>query len=190
MNTHKILANNILSQTSMDKLNLIDKKKFIWGNVKPDYVSKYKLKKHFYNESINMILEKISFLSSLTTKEIYYSYGIKKFSAELGVVCHFLCDFFCFAHSERWRLKSDLKKHVSYEQKLGKMAKSFDFIDATDENLLVEDIEVFIKYNIKQYGEVEGYEKDLLYSVFICSSVVNTVLNKVIENDYISRRVG
>ncbi|MBD7912929.1 MULTISPECIES: zinc dependent phospholipase C family protein [Clostridium] len=190
MNTHKILANNILRQTSIDKLNLIDKKKFIWGNVKPDYVSKYKLKKHFYDESINMILEKVHFLSSLTSKEIFYSYGIKKFSAELGVVCHFLCDFFCYAHSERWRLKSDLKKHVSYEQKLSKIAKDFNFVELIDENLLIEDIEMFIKYNMEEYSEVEGYEKDLLYSAFICNSIVNSVLNQVIENEEAERRVG
>lgn len=190
MNTHKILANNILNQTSMDKLSFIDKKKFIWGNIKPDYVSKYKLKKHFYNESIDMILEKVYFLSSLTSREIYYSYGIKKFSAELGVVCHFLSDFFCYAHSERWRLKSDLKKHVSYEQKLAKVAKDFDFTDLIDESLLIEDVEIFVEYNIEEYGKAEGFEKDLIYSSLVCNSIVSSILNQVIENSYIERRVG
>ncbi|MDS0528419.1 zinc dependent phospholipase C family protein [Clostridium sp. SHJSY1] len=190
MNTHKILANNILNQTSMDKLNFIDKKKFIWGNIKPDYVSKYKLKKHFYDESIDMIFKKIYFLSNLTSQEIYYNYGVKKFSAELGVVCHFLCDFFCFAHSERWRLKSDLKKHVTYEQKLAKMAKDFYFSELIDENLSIEDVEDFVKYNVREYGKAEGYEKDLIYSALVCNSVVNSILNQVIENSYAERRVG
>lgn len=190
MSTHKIFANNILEKVDSEKTKLIDKKKFIWGNIKPDYVSKYKLKKHFYDESVEMIIEKINFLSTLSVEDIYGSYGRKKFSAELGVVCHFLCDFFCLAHSERWRLKSDLKRHVCYEQRLAKIAKEYEFSTVIDEGLVITDIEQFITQNIREYEKSNGLYKDLEYSSFVCNSIINALLSQVINNEYIERRVG
>ncbi len=183
--THKILAYNILEQASQDKKFLIEKKKFIWGNIKPDCVSKYKLKKHFYDESIDMILEKIDFLSTLTVEEIYSSYGKNKFSSELGVICHFICDFFCLAHYRRWRLKSALKKHMTYEQELGRIAKSFEFKKVSQELKDIKDVQGFITGNILKYEELyEYYDEDLNYSFFICCNIVNLLLEVISKNEY------
>lgn len=188
MNTHKILANNILRQASNEKIFLIDRKKFVWGNLKPDCVSKYKLKKHFYDESIEMILEKIEFLSALTVEEIYFSYGRKKFSAELGVICHFLCDFFCLAHNKRWRLKSAFKKHISYEQEINKIAKKFKFESVNQELSDIKKVQEFIEKNILEYENLDKYyEADLIYSFFICSNIINSILETILANKYIER---
>lgn len=89
INTHKIMAENIIKYANTKSIYLINNKRFIWGNVKPDCAPKYKFKKHYFNESINMIIEKIIHLSSLSLEEIYYDMTIGKFSEELGVICHF-----------------------------------------------------------------------------------------------------
>jgi hypothetical protein len=47
MGTHKLFANNFLKYADSEMVNLIDDKKFIWGNVKPDYVSKYNIEETF-----------------------------------------------------------------------------------------------------------------------------------------------
>ena len=190
MNTHKLLANNILSFANIDMVFLIDEKKFVWGNVKPDYVSKYKLKKHFYDESIDMIVNKINFLASMSVDEIYNMYGQKKFSAELGVICHFLCDYFCFAHSERWKFKNALKRHVIYERNLSELAKDFNFSDYRDNTLKIEDVRSFIDTHLSYYEKTEGYNNDLIYAMYICNSVINTLLAEIKTNKGVERRVG
>ena len=187
MGTHKIIANNILVFVDSDLVQLIDEKKFIWGNIKPDYVSKYKLKKHYYNESIEMILNKIYFLSSMSVQEVVNIYGKKKFSAELGVVCHFLCDYFCLAHKSRWRFKSAMKKHVLYEKHLASIAKEFCFNNFKDDALKVDDVEKFIGKYLAFYEKDQGSESDLIYAMFICNTIVNMLLKQVHENNSLMR---
>ena len=127
INTHRIIGENILKYANSKSIYLINKKRFIWGNIKPDCTPKYKVKKHYYDESIDMIVEKIIYLASLKLEDVYYDIKLGKFSEELGVVCHFLCDFFCAPHYYRWEFKSTnaVKQHVMYEQKLAKLCKNF-----------------------------------------------------------------
>lgn len=158
-------------------------------NIKPDCASKYKFKKHYYDESITMILDKIKELASLSVGDIYYSFGKKKFSEELGVVCHFLCDFFCVPHNQRWEFKHSMKKHVVYEKNLAKFAKLYKFKSYIDSNLSLEDLEEFIVAHQRQYEKGESFRNDLEYSFFICNSVINMVLNEVYINEYASQKV-
>ncbi len=189
IDTHIILANNILRQANGKKIYLINRRRFIWGNIKPDCASKYKFKKHYYDESITMILDKIKELASLSVGDIYYSFGKKKFSEELGVVCHFLCDFFCVPHNQRWEFKHSMKKHVVYEKNLSKFAKLYKFKSYIDSNLSLEDLEEFIVAHQRQYEKGESFRNDLEYSFFICNSVINMVLNEVYINEYASQKV-
>ena len=189
IDTHIILANNILRQANGKKIYLINRRRFIWGNIKPDCASKYKFKKHYYDESITMILDKIKELASLSVGDIYYSFGKKKFSEELGVVCHFLCDFFCVPHNQRWEFKHSMKKHVVYEKNLAKFAKLYQFKSYIDSNLSLEDLEEFIVAHQRQYEKGESFRNDLEYSFFICNSVINMVLNEVYINEYASQKV-
>ena len=189
IDTHIILANNILRQANGKKIYLINRRRFIWGNIKPDCASKYKFKKHYYDESITMILDKIKELASLSVGAIYYSFGKKKFSEELGVVCHFLCDFFCVPHNQRWEFKHSMKKHVVYEKNLAKFAKLYKFKSYIDSNLSLEDLEEFIVAHQRQYEKGESFRNDLEYSFFICNSVINMVLNEVYINEYASQKV-
>lgn len=188
MNTHIIIANNILNQANGTKIYLINKKRFIWGNIKPDCASKYKLMKHYYDESIEMILDKIKLLSSLSVEDIYYDFGKNKFSEELGVICHFLCDFFCIPHNQRWEFKHSMKKHVLYEKRLAKFAKLYRPKSYINSDLSLSDIEDFIVENQEKYKKEESFRNDLSYSYFICNSVMNMILNEVYMNSRIQQR--
>lgn len=188
MNTHIIIANNILNQANGTKIYLINKKRFIWGNIKPDCVSKYKLMKHYYDESIEIILDKIKLLSSLSVEDIYYGFGKNKFSEELGVICHFLCDFFCIPHNQRWEFKHSMKKHVLYEKKLAKFAKLYRPKSYINSTLSLLNIEEFIVENQEKYKKEESYGNDLSYSYFICNSVMNMILNEIYANSCIQQR--
>ena len=40
MNNHKMIAEHILDNMREDRLHLINRKRFIWGNIKPDCASR------------------------------------------------------------------------------------------------------------------------------------------------------
>ncbi len=184
MNTHMIMANNIINQVNEGNYSFIHKTRFMWGNLKPDCASKYKFKKHYYDESIEMIIDKIKELGSLSISEIYSDFGQKRFSGELGVICHFVCDYFCLPHNQRWEFKIALKRHVKYENALAKIAKSYIPQTRINNDLQLHEISEFIKNNIKEYEEEKGYIRDLEYSYFVCNSIVNMILKQIYINQY------
>lgn len=184
INTHRLIGDNILKYTNSKSIYLINKKRFIWGNIKPDCVPKYKVKKHYYDESIDMIIEKIRYLSSLTLEEVYYKIKISRFSEELGVICHFLCDFFCVPHYYRWEFKSTnaVKQHMIYEQKLAKLCKDFKPTKIINTNINRDNVRDFIEELQKQYEGIVDYYNDLTFSYYVCDSVVNMILENVFSN--------
>jgi hypothetical protein len=185
INTHKVMGENIIKYANTKSVYLINDKRFVWGNVKPDCTPKYKFKKHYFNESIDMIVEKIKYLSSLTLEEVYYDMTIGKFSEELGVVCHFLCDFFCAPHYYRWEFKSTsaVKHHMMYEKKLAKLAKEFELTGIINTDVEPSNIKAFILQLQKQYDGSLDYHNDLTFSYYVCDSVLNMVLDSVFLND-------
>ena len=185
MNTHKTMGENIIKYANTKSVYLINNKRFIWGNVKPDCAPKYKFKKHYYDESIDMIVEKIIYLSSLTLEDVNYNMTVGKFSEELGVVCHFLCDFFCAPHYYRWEFKSTsaVKQHMMYENNLAKLAKKFKPTGIINTNIGPSTIKDFIVQLQKQYDGILDYENDLTFSYYVCDSVLNMILENVFLND-------
>jgi len=80
---------------------------FIFGNVFPD-ISKFAFRNHYYED----------------TKSIYKCYQKKAGNPEntdrqrsmaLGVVCHFLCDYFCKYHAKLPYTKQSMFLHTLYE---------------------------------------------------------------------------
>lgn len=192
MNTHKALAQGFINGIEDDKAFIISSGHFIWGNLKPDSASKYKFKKHYFDESFDMIVKKIEFLSSLTLDDIYIRYSIGKFNQELGVVCHFLCDYFCVPHFQRWEFKSPgaVKDHVLYENDLNKYAKLCTIRQDINTSLTSEDIRIYIENLQKEYEGNVSYEKDLIYASHICNTVIHLILDEVILNQKLKEHIA
>lgn len=184
MNTHKSLAISFIENVELNKQFLINDNHFIWGNLKPDSVSKYKFKKHYFDESFNMIVNKIYFLSSLTVDDIYIRYSVGKFNQELGVICHFLCDYFCIPHYQRWEFKSPgaVKDHVLYENDLNKYSKSYIIRKDINTSITVDSIKKYIFNLQKEYNGIVSYEKDLQYASHICNTIINMILDEIVLN--------
>ncbi len=184
MNTHKALAGFFIENVEKDKKFLISDKHFVWGNLKPDSVSKYKFKKHYFDESFSMIVNKIKFLASLSLDDIFIRYSLGKFNQELGVICHFLCDYFCVPHYQRWEFKSPgaVKDHVLYENDLNKYAKSYNIKKEINTTLTCDEIRKYINNLQKEYDGKIAYEIDLQYSSHICNTIINLILEKVVLN--------
>ncbi|MCI6693747.1 MULTISPECIES: zinc dependent phospholipase C family protein [unclassified Clostridium] len=192
MNTHKSLAISFVENVELNKSFLINYKHFIWGNLKPDSVSKYKFKKHYFDESFNMIVNKIQFLSSLSVDDIFIIYSIGKFNQELGVICHFLCDYFCIPHYQRWEFKSPgaVKDHVLYENDLNKFSKTHKVRKELNTSLTCDDIRVYIYSLQKEYEGIVSYEKDLQYASHICNTIINLILDEVILNQKLKENIA
>lgn len=192
MNTHKSLAVSFIKNVELDKKFLINDKHFVWGNLKPDSVSKYKFKKHYFDESINMIVNKILFLSSLTVDDIFIRYTVGKFNQELGVVCHFLCDYFCVPHYQRWEFKSPgaVKDHVLYENDLNKYTKSYNLKKEINTSLKGDDIRKYIDDLQEEYSGIVSYKKDLQYASHICNTTINLILDEVVLNQKIKENIA
>lgn len=92
MNTHILIAQNILRDVDVDFK--ISDKNFIYGNVKPDMVSKYKLKKHYLDESFDMIVNKIKKLASLSMYDFKKKFSVSRFSQELYVTLYVIFSVF------------------------------------------------------------------------------------------------
>lgn len=184
INTHRIMGENIIKHANNKNIYLINKKRFIWGNIKPDCTPKYKMKKHYYTESIDMIIDKIIYLSSLTLEEVYYDMKLGRFSEELGVICHFLCDFFCAPHYYRWEFKSTnaVRQHIMYEQRLAKLCRSFRPTNMISTNVNKENIREFIENMQSQYDGIVDYDNDLTFAYYVCDSVINMILSNVFSN--------
>ena len=186
INTHMLMGRKIYENMDYDKNALLKETQFIWGNIKPDCALKYKVMKHYKDESFLMIINKIEFLSNLSIKDLYTTYTINKFNQELGVICHFLCDYFCLPHHQRWEFKSAniVKEHLMYEKNLDKVAKEYNFTDEKNIEIKAENVVEFINEMLFQYENYSSYEHDLRYACYVCNTIMNMIIDNIIENEY------
>ena len=180
MNTHILIAQNILRDVEVDFK--ISEKNFIYGNVKPDMVSKYKFKKHYLEESFDMIVNKIKKLASITMYDFKKKFSVSRFNQELGVICHFICDFFCIPHSERWEFKHSMNRHVKYEKKLANFAKTYNPCKYHYDILGNMSVEKFLREAYKAYKMNSGYSNDIEYAYFACKSVIKYINDSIVTN--------
>ncbi|MEG1004238.1 MAG: zinc dependent phospholipase C family protein [Clostridium sp.] len=183
MNNHKMIADYILDNMRDDRLHLINRKRFIWGNIKPDCASRYKFKKHYYNESIDMVVEMIEKLSSLSISEINNESSIGKFSGVLGVVCHFLTDYYCLPHYQRWEFKNAMRPHVVYERELSKVSKNYKVNVIKNNSLKPSNIREFIDGTLEIYAIDQSFENDLNFAYYVCSSIFDMIIESVVQNE-------
>ncbi|MGL4739564.1 MAG: zinc dependent phospholipase C family protein [Sarcina sp.] len=184
-NTHLAIARHLYYNLGGIEQDLISYNNFLYGNIKPDMVSKYKLKKHYMDESFTMVIDKIKALSSLSDNELNKSTATIRFSQELGVICHFLCDFFCIPHSERWEFKHSMNKHVKYEKELAAYAKTFNLPSDSTKVFGYYNITEFILKNHRMYKKANSYENDLMFATYVCASVIHYIVDSIKFNSSI-----
>lgn len=182
MNSHFLIAKSLLNNIDNNKLFFINEKHFIYGNLKPDAVPQYVFKKHYLNESFDTIAQKINYLCSLTIDYLSRYFSVSKFSQELGVICHFLCDFFCVPHSERWEFKHSMKKHMSYEKELSIVAKNSNLSIYKGDVITNNSFKDFFDSLYTEYKSKLDYENDLFFSSYACNSVINYILDNILKN--------
>ena len=86
---------------------------FLLGNILPDFSPKFLVKPHYLKNYRLYLINKIQ--NILDDKQTSAVFG-KRYSRDLGIICHYYADFFCFPHSPIYT--GDLVGHVKYENDL------------------------------------------------------------------------
>lgn len=98
-----------LTKQEMERFEL-KRRAFIYGNVKPD-ITKMVFLKHQFAHTYDLFCDQVNIVmdDSKTDQER---------SVALGVVSHFLCDYFCKVHAKKPYNEYSLWKHFWYEWEL------------------------------------------------------------------------
>ncbi len=93
---------------------LLDQELFVLGNMLPDYLPELILNPHFTlkcQREIHIFTEALAGQPVTCGEQLPPEYALR-----LGILCHYLTDYFTFAHTPEFRL--GLKQHGAYEQQL------------------------------------------------------------------------
>ncbi|MBM7616382.1 zinc dependent phospholipase C family protein [Alkaliphilus hydrothermalis] len=175
--THKIISEH-LHESIVNTLGVeLNKNSLIYGSIKPDIAPSLAKLDHFKPQSFELIMNEIHRLSQTSfanNKEF-----IKNFSSQIGVVTHFIADFFCVPHNDRIKYrKATIVSHMIYENNLHKLFKDFDGkVIASQEDFTVDNYSAhIIKRAIEQLHQQynsreESFMNDLTSSLEATSAV-------------------
>ena len=92
----------------------LDREIFVLGNLLPDYMPELILNPHF---TLKCQREIHVFTEALAGQPIEKDELLPpEYALRLGILCHYLTDYFTFAHTPEFRM--GLKQHAAYEQQL------------------------------------------------------------------------
>jgi len=161
-NTHLLISKIIYNYCS-EKLNVkLSKWNFVYGNIKPDFVKDNSKYYHYINESINMVRE-------YSQQLIRNKMSIEKYSITLGMVCHFICDYFCLYHTEKYKNKN-IFQHLIYEIVLHlifiKLLICGKLKTIMNGNIVKKDVALIINDVYQKYDkENKSFTKDIIYAI-------------------------
>lgn len=147
----------------------LDEWSFVRWNVLPDIAPSLLKLSHFKKDIYDLVMERAEYLATEGER-----LSVKEFSKQLGILCHFMSDFFCYAHAEYF----DGSKigHLKYEifmQFYGYRRK--DMLHAVNliANATEQDHGLALYEQInelhEQYVSVEpSYGVDFVYSMTAC----------------------
>ncbi|MDR3596952.1 zinc dependent phospholipase C family protein [Clostridium sp.] len=149
---------------------------FVYGNILPDLSFKYRVTMHSKNVDWNMVLKIIDEIS-YNKEKINENISIK-----LGILTHYLCDFFTFPHNEVF--KKTIIHHEIYEQSQrlliwGKLSKIWDEcrkeinVELKSKNDIINYIEDMHSIYIKNSGDKN---RDILFSNILVRVVCTSIL--------------
>ena len=116
VNTHRLVGEFLYNQLSPSYQEFIHKRRFVYGNVKPDIVKEYRQMSHYHRDNAELIFK---MLDRLLTEET----TTEQFSENLGILIHFFCDYTCIYHANDHLYENhSILKHMKYEVMLHRYA--------------------------------------------------------------------
>ncbi len=144
---------------------------FLFGNIRPDIMGGFLVLPHTPAARAQMINRKIEqCIADMQNGErggIYTNY-------RLGVICHFLADFFCYAHNDWADLTS--KAHFMYEMRLNRALKQSDY-EQDSIPLPVGDVSSIIQSIWQAHQEYSALNPDPLQDIEYTGDVCALLLS-------------
>ena len=170
-----------LIYASLQKRNIyLNRIAFVYGNIAPDYKPELLIPTHF-SKTCSRMTGKI--LGDLAQTPIISNGRVgAEYSKQLGLLCHFLCDSFCFAHNDDFN--NNIKQHVTYENELDSYLRHncLELLDVEGRNTIKE-----INNSVDLISEIEdlkdtylksGYtlQNDLMFAFEACISAITNIV--------------
>ncbi|MCX7746250.1 MAG: zinc dependent phospholipase C family protein [Clostridia bacterium] len=173
--THRLIAHTVYNALSNDYPISLDYDNLLKGSVAPDSAPTMVIIPHTKTKSIGFVTKQVEWLLNTDPAEE----GCKReFSFRLGVVIHFISDYFCRAHNEFKYLNPIL--HFIYENRLKK------FFSKNIPCFSFKKTEPHFKGNIKEYIydfhnqyklNKKSMENDFYYSLLTTISISRFILS-------------
>lgn len=177
-NTHRVVGQFLYQQLSPSNQRLVQKQRFVYGNVKPDISKKYLQMSHYHRDNEEIIFKMLNDL--LTTQA-----SIREFSESLGVLIHFFCDYTCIYHANDYLYENhSIAKHLRYELMLHRYAvKKLEKLK-TVETIPFESVDEIQKYvsqltnRLNQVPLTRSVSEDFEEMMVLSLSVMQYIINQ------------
>jgi len=179
INSHLVIGNFIYNKIFDNFEVELDKKAFLYGCIKPDISTSYLFIPHYMDKSFDFISNLIIKLESSNIPTVKKSMIL--YSTELGVVTHYIADYFCFPHNDMVFYRT--LNHFFYEYNL---IFEFNKLDLNDifikETQPIEIIDYIIKNHTEYHKDARGIKTDVYFSTNICTNSILMIINQCILN--------
>jgi len=159
-----------------------------YGSIKPDIHPSFKSIPHTKTRSFGIVKDLIFDLLDkpipLTKREM------RKFSTKLGIVLHFLSDYFCYVHNNG--TDESLRKHYLYERKLAKRLikhnwpnRYADLWEIPSE-IPLHTAQELVEYIEAMHESYLGRPQHLSVDIRFCLDVCTTIASAIVINRFVS----
>ncbi|KDR96028.1 Zinc dependent phospholipase C [Peptoclostridium litorale DSM 5388] len=172
--THKIIGSHLHDNIEKKTGIKLNRNLLIYGSIKPDIWPTLAVKKHYKDKSFGFVIDEIESLMALGLHDNPIS--INRFSVKLGIITHFLSDFFCLPHHDRDYFHDKLKEHLTYEKRLHDSFKAFSglknvnmpYMDGISRQNIIKFIE---ELHLEYKDNPAGYINDVRGSINVSSAI-------------------
>lgn len=174
---HYIYSNTLYNMLTKSSVK-INKSDFCFGSVRPDFSLRLINIPHTIYGSMDFIKTVVVDLCNLKVK------SEKIYSDKLGILIHYLCDYFCYAHNHKKYDK--IIPHVVYEMKINLLLMR-NKKELLKENCKIKNVVNSIKNSSDIINFILSFHKkystsnkscrnDILYSYFACRVCLDSII--------------
>ena len=148
---------------------------FLYGNILPDLSAEYDGMPHYLKNSLGFVVDSAARFSNGENARL----SSFDYAREAGVITHYLSDFFCYAHSERYTY--GICRHHLYELFLLLLFRKgllFYQKRKTERPLHLSELEVFIRENFDDYNNKRHLKIQDIYFAINVSAAATVCLMK------------
>jgi hypothetical protein len=116
---HVFLGKYLCAYVKEEAGIMLDRESFLFGCVLPDLCLNFLIKPHVVENYSACLQGRIQNLLSIKQSSVLFG---KDYSKNLGIICHYYTDFFCFPHRRDYA--GDIVSHVQYEKDLYRYLQS------------------------------------------------------------------